>query len=69
MELLENICIGCIEYYTYRDYVYFNNITDTIDEHNNHFILNQIQDFILHHCSNYAITYLNHCQKYLLVKL
>ena len=31
--------------HTYGDYVYFNNMTDTPNEHRNHFILNQILNF------------------------
>ena len=31
--------------YTYGDYVYFNNMTDTPNEHHNNFTLNQIPDF------------------------
>ena len=38
-------CIGCMSYYTYGDYVYFKNMGDAPNEHNNHFIFNQIPDF------------------------
>ena len=31
--------------YTYGNYVYFKNMTDTQNEHYNNFILNQIPDF------------------------
>ena len=34
-----------MEDYNYDDYVYFNNIIDTQNEHHNNFILNQIPDF------------------------
>ena len=33
--------------YTYGDYVYFNNITDTPNEHHNNFILYQIPDMYI----------------------
>ena len=39
-------CIRCMPGYTYRDYIYFNNIIDETKEHNNHLILNQIRIFI-----------------------
>ena len=29
MEFSRNYCIGCMTAYTYGDYVYFNNMTDT----------------------------------------
>ena len=51
-ELSITCCIGCMAAYTYVDYVYFNNITDTPNEHHNHFILNQIPDFHTNHHSN-----------------
>ena len=31
--------------YTYGNYVYFNNMTDTPNENHNHFILNQVPSF------------------------
>ena len=33
-----------MEAYTYGDYVYFKNMTDTPNEHNNNLILNNIPD-------------------------
>ena len=45
MEFLRKCCIGIIPYYTYGDYVCFKNITDTPNEHHNHFILNRIPYF------------------------
>ena len=40
-----NFFIGCIPYYSYGDYVYFKNMTDTPNKHHIHFILNQIPGF------------------------
>ena len=40
-------CIGFIPAYTYGDYDYFNNNTDTTNENHNHFILNHIPDFYI----------------------
>ena len=34
-------------YYTYCDYVYFNNMTDIPNENHNNFILNQIPDMYI----------------------
>ena len=31
--------------YTYGDYVYLKNMTDTLNEHHNNFMLNKITDF------------------------
>ena len=39
-------CIGCMPAYAYGCCVYFSNITNKPNEHHNHFILNQILDFI-----------------------
>ena len=36
-----------MEYYTYGEYVYFNHMTDTPNEHHNHFIFNQIPDMYI----------------------
>ena len=33
--------------YTYADYVYYNNMTEITNKHNNHFISNQIQDMYI----------------------
>ena len=47
MESPKKYCIGCMTYYTYDDYVYFNNSIDAPKEHHNHFILNQKPDFYI----------------------
>ena len=44
---LQKCSIGCMTAYTYGDYIYFNKNIDTPNEHNNHFILNQILDFYI----------------------
>ena len=45
MEFLGKRCIDCVSGYTYGNYVYLKNRTDTTNEHHNNFILNQIPDF------------------------
>ena len=45
MEFSRKCYIGCMPDYTYDDYVYFNNMNDTQNKHNNNFILNKIPDF------------------------
>ena len=45
MEFSRNCCIDCMPDYTYGDYVYFRNMTDTPNEYHNNFIFNQIPDF------------------------
>ena len=43
MEFSKQICIGYMSDYTYSDYFYFYNMTDTTNEHHNYFILNHIK--------------------------
>ena len=45
MEFSRYCCIGYMPAYTYGDDGYFQNITDTPNEHHNNLILNQIPDF------------------------
>ena len=45
MNFSRNCCIDFMPHYTYGDYVYLKNMTDTPNEHHNHFILKQIPDF------------------------
>ena len=55
MESSRKCCIGFMPAYTYGNYVYFNNLTDTPNEHNNNFILNHVPDF--HITSPFKLTY------------
>ena len=42
-----NICVGCMEAYTYGDFVYLKKMNDLLNGNNNNFILNQIQDMYI----------------------